>query len=180
DIASVEIPLPPLVEQQRIVARIEELATRVQTALGLRQQAIQEAEKLIHSTVTNIDDNIRTRLPLTKLETFARSEKGTFRSVPFGSALLHQEFVADGVPAIGIQDVQENRFSLSHKWNVTSEKAEELKRFTIKPRDILITVMGTLGRACVVPDDVPWMISTKHIWTITLDQGRAEPRWVSF
>ena len=40
--------------------------------------------------------------------------------------------------------------------------------------------MGTLGRACVVPDEVPWMVSTKHIWTITLDQGKVEPRWVSF
>ena len=40
--------------------------------------------------------------------------------------------------------------------------------------------MGTLGRACVVPDEVPWMVSTKHIWTITLDQGKVEPRWISF
>jgi type I restriction enzyme, S subunit len=63
---------------------------------------------------------------------------------------------------------------------VTSEKADSLKRYTIKPRDLLIAVMGTLGRACVVPDDAPRMVSTKHVWTITLDQAKAEPRWVSF
>jgi type I restriction enzyme, S subunit len=40
--------------------------------------------------------------------------------------------------------------------------------------------MGTLGRACVVPDKVPRMISTKHVWTISLDLAKTEPRWISF
>ena len=42
-----------------------------------------------------------------------------------------EPLLGDGVPAIGIQDVLENRFGLSWKWNVTPEKAEALKRFTI-------------------------------------------------
>jgi len=131
DIANVEIPLPSVEEQRRVVTRIEELAAKIQEARVLRKQATREAEKLIHSTVTKIDGKVRETRALTKLETFARREKGSLRSAPFGSALLHQEFVADGVPAIGIQDVLENRFGLSWKWNVTPEKAEALKRFTI-------------------------------------------------
>ena len=35
DIASVEIPLPPLAEQRRIVARIEELAAKIHESRGL-------------------------------------------------------------------------------------------------------------------------------------------------
>jgi type I restriction enzyme S subunit len=41
------IPLPPLVEQRRIVARIEELTNRIEEALDLRRQAEEEAEALI-------------------------------------------------------------------------------------------------------------------------------------
>jgi type I restriction enzyme S subunit len=41
-----ELPLPPLSEQQRIVARIEELAARIEEARGLRRQAVEEAEAL--------------------------------------------------------------------------------------------------------------------------------------
>jgi type I restriction enzyme, S subunit len=175
-----EIPLPPLAEQRRVVARIEELAARIHEARTLRHQAAEEAEALIASAVSNMDGQMRTNHPVTRLEDLARREKGSLRSGPFGSALLHDEFVPEGVPAIGIQDVKENHFELSRKWNVTPEKADELKRYTIKPRDILITVMGTLGRACVVPDEVPRMISTKHVWTISLDQAKAEPCWVSF
>lgn len=39
-----EIPLPPLEEQQRIVARIDALASRIAEARGLRQGAVEEGE----------------------------------------------------------------------------------------------------------------------------------------
>ncbi len=45
----VEIPLPPLAEQGRVVARIEELAAQVHEARTLRQQAAEEAEALTSS-----------------------------------------------------------------------------------------------------------------------------------
>ena len=43
---SLEIPLPPLTEQRRIVARIEELATKINEARRLRQQTAETAEAL--------------------------------------------------------------------------------------------------------------------------------------
>src|SRR6266480_1742672 len=42
-----EIPLPPLVEQRRVVARIEELAAQTHEARTLRHQAAEEAEALL-------------------------------------------------------------------------------------------------------------------------------------
>ncbi len=38
------IPLPPLVEQRRIAARLEKLSDQIHEACGLRQQAIEESE----------------------------------------------------------------------------------------------------------------------------------------
>ena len=40
------IPLPPLTEQRRIVARIEELASRIEEARGLRREAMEEGDLL--------------------------------------------------------------------------------------------------------------------------------------
>ena len=48
-IPEVSIPLPPLDEQRRIVARIEALARRVEEARGLRREAAGEAEALLKS-----------------------------------------------------------------------------------------------------------------------------------
>ncbi len=45
----IKIPLPPLPEQRRIVARIENLAARIEEARGLRREAVEEAEALVSS-----------------------------------------------------------------------------------------------------------------------------------
>jgi type I restriction enzyme S subunit len=55
---SSEIPLPPLAEQRRIVARIEELAALVEEARGLRVKAREEAEALLASASSQPFDTI--------------------------------------------------------------------------------------------------------------------------
>src|SRR5439155_20318424 len=48
-----EIPLPPLGEQRRVVARIAELAAQIHEARTLRHQAAEEAEALFESALSN-------------------------------------------------------------------------------------------------------------------------------
>lgn len=50
DVLSYEIPLPPLDEQHRIVARIEEFASKISEAKGLRAAGSQQAHAMIVST----------------------------------------------------------------------------------------------------------------------------------
>ena len=49
DVLGYQIPFPPLEEQRRIVARIEELATKIVEARGLRREAVEEAEAITHT-----------------------------------------------------------------------------------------------------------------------------------
>jgi type I restriction enzyme S subunit len=46
------IPLPPLAEQRRIVARIETVAARIAEARGLRREAVEEAAALISARIS--------------------------------------------------------------------------------------------------------------------------------
>jgi type I restriction enzyme S subunit len=65
DVLGYEIPLPPLDEQRRLVARIEALAAKIEEARGLRRLAVEEAEArwaLHYTTYPRSTDN-----------TFARS-----------------------------------------------------------------------------------------------------------
>lgn len=52
---TLEIPLPPIAEQRRIVARIDALAAQINEARTLRQQAIEEAEALLASMAHRAD-----------------------------------------------------------------------------------------------------------------------------
>lgn len=57
------IPLPPLDEQRRIVARIEELMSRVREAKRLRQQAREDAERLWQSVLADTFPRPGSELP---------------------------------------------------------------------------------------------------------------------
>jgi type I restriction enzyme S subunit len=52
-----EIPLPPLAEQQRLVARIEELASQIKEARAVREQVFEDEQKLLLATFNNIVAN---------------------------------------------------------------------------------------------------------------------------
>jgi len=53
-IPEVQVPLPPLAEQRRVVARIEELAGQIHEARILRHQAAEEADALILSALSHL------------------------------------------------------------------------------------------------------------------------------
>jgi type I restriction enzyme S subunit len=57
DVLEYEIPLPPLDEQRRLVARIEALAAKIEEARGLRRSAVEEAEVLVaRASTAALDD----------------------------------------------------------------------------------------------------------------------------
>jgi type I restriction enzyme, S subunit len=52
-----QIPLPPLTEQRRIVARIEALAAQIDEARRLRKEAVAEAEAMCRAIITQDSDS---------------------------------------------------------------------------------------------------------------------------
>ncbi|MEO6112361.1 MAG: restriction endonuclease subunit S [Nitrospiraceae bacterium] len=113
------------------------------------------------------------------VEQLASGCPGAIQSGPFGSQLLHSEFIDDGILAIGIDNVLDGKFSLGRQHRISPEKFKTLGKFTARPRDVVITVMATVGRVCVLPQRLEPAIITKHCYRITPLPGNVDSEFLA-
>ena len=170
-----QIPLPSPAEQKRIVGILD-------AADALRakcREALAQLDTLLKSTFLDMfGDPVKSGWTMVTVEAVASSQNGAIRTGPFGSQLLHSEFVDEGIRVLGIDNAVANEFREGEPRFITAQKYEQLRRYTVRPRDVLITIMGTCGRCAVVPDDICTAINTKHLCCITLDRGRCLPEFM--
>lgn len=79
-------------------------------------------------------------------------EKGYIRG-PFGSTLRRNELLDEGIPVYEQQNaIYNNR---EFRYFINNEKYEEMKRFTVRENDLIISCSGTVGRVSVIRKDDP-------------------------
>jgi type I restriction enzyme S subunit len=167
-VGTTEIPLPPLDEQRRIAEVLRSVDEAIAANAALLDGVKAAKQGAMDAVLSGGFDEVR-------LETLLADTRYPMRSGPFGSALLKSELQPEGIPFLGIDNVHIERFVPVYRRFVSDEKYRELARYTVYPGDVMVTIMGTVGRCCVVPPDVGTAISSKHVWTLTLDQDRYSP-----
>ncbi|RED17717.1 restriction endonuclease subunit S [Parasphingopyxis lamellibrachiae] len=113
-----------------------------------------------------------------EVRTLLASVPTPMRSGPFGSALLKHELVESGIPLLGIDNIHAEHFEARFSRFVTLRKFLELSRYRALPGDVVITIMGTIGRCCLVPEGHGDLLSSKHLWTMTFDPAKVIPELV--
>jgi len=194
DVLEIVIELPSKPEQTKIaeilstvdraIEQTEALIAKQQRLkTGLMQdlltRGIDEHGNLRSEETHEFKDSPMGRIPVEwevrRIDELLAKVDPPMRSGPFGSALLKEELVESGIPLLGIDNVHVERFVSDFTRFVEPKKAKSLKRYLVRPGDIMITIMGTVGRCCVVPDDIGPALSSKHTWTISVDPSRYSP-----
>jgi type I restriction enzyme S subunit len=190
------LPIDSL-EQRRVAGVLLILDTAIQETEASIEKLKQVKQGILHDLLTRgIDANGELRPPqsqapqlyknsplgwipvaweVKRLEELLSSDEPAMRSGPFGSALRKHELVESGVPLLGIDNVHVERFDANFTRFVTEKKFNELKRYAVRAHDLMITIMGTVGRCCIVPEGIGRALSSKHTWTITLDRAKYSP-----
>lgn len=171
------VSLPSIDEQRRIIGILDR-AFRID---HLRIQATDRLREFVPALFIKIFGDQEAgaqRWPVETIERLLARRRGSIRTGPFGSQLKHSEFTDQGVPVLGIDNVVANRFLWARPRHVPPEKYAKFSRYRVFPGDVIITIMGTTGRVCVAPDDLPECMSTKHLCVLTLDRSLVEPFFV--
>ena len=156
---SFQVPLPASLKQKEIV----DILDKTSNIIKYRQQELQMLDNLIKARFIEMFGDPEDDWEEVKIADICTD----MRTGPFGSALHHNEFVDSGIFVLGIDNAVENRFSYNRMRYITEEKYEKLKRYTVHPGDVIITIMGTVGRSAVIPKDMPKAINTKHLACLT-------------
>ncbi len=167
-----EIPLPPLEDQRRIVARIEELAARIEEARGLRRESAEDKKVLLSSAITQVLRSIRNECEEVTVESIAHSvTDGDHQPPPKADS---------GIPFIFINHIVAGDIDFSGcKW-VPPEYFASLPTNRVPKRgDVLYTAVGSYGVPCLVNIDEPFCFQ-RHIAIIKPDQSRIIPAYLTW
>lgn len=200
-LASLELPLPPLPEQRRIVAKLEQLLDRV-NASQKRLERIPIILKRFRQSVLaaacsgKLTEDWRGRNPdvepataiLTKIakdqgeskhrsrrsrpakegietpfdipdtwtfcqfDDIAAAKPNAIKAGPFGSSLTKGCYVSSGFKVYGQEQVI-NGDPYFGSYYITEEKFRELQACEVSAGDVLVSLVGTIGKVLVMPSE---------------------------
>lgn len=147
-VSSLKIPLPPINEQKRIVAKLDALFTRIDTAITHLQQTLELSKALFASAQQSIFDGLEHTHQVVSLDDVCTitSSKRIFKS----------DYIANGVSFFRTKEIVElsKNKSISTELFISNEKFEQIKvKFGVpKKGDLLFSAVGTIGVTWIVDD----------------------------
>lgn len=150
-----KLPVPPL-EVQREIVRILDNFTFLTTELAAELAARQKQYEYYR-------DKLLT--PKAEIKTVELGEVCTFVRGPFGGALKKEIFKPHGYAVYEQQHAIYR--TLDFRYFIDKKKFDELKRFSIKPGDMIVSCSGTIGKTFIIPEDAPEGVINQALLKLT-------------
>ena len=165
-----QLVVPSLPEQERIVAKIEELFSQLDAAVA-ELKSVKEKLAIYRQAVLKeaFDIALKFTEKTMAIEDFLTTERKGMATGPFGTMLKKHEHKLSGVPMLGIENIGKGKFVDGNKIFVTPEKAKELKSFALETDDIIISRSGTVGEICAVPARMRGALLSTNLMRVSLN-----------
>ena len=171
------LPLPTLAEQAAIATFLDHETAKIDALIAEQQRLIellQEKRQAVisHAVTKGLNPDapmkdsgvewlgeVPEHWSLVKLKHVAKDKVAG----PYGASLTKSMYTHVGYRVYGQQQVIPDNFE-EGDYYIDDNKYEEMKRYSVSPGDVLISVMGTVGKVAVVPDCVePGIINPRLV-----------------
>jgi type I restriction enzyme S subunit len=186
----IQIPLLDSDTQHAIVSKIEELLSELdkgkqqletaQQQLKIYRQAV--LKWAFEGRLTN--ENVKEgELPegweMTSIINLVEKNKHSLKAGPFGSSLKKEFYVSKGYKIYGQEQVIGDDPFIGDYF-IGEKKYEELKSCQVKPFDILISLVGTVGKVLILPENSMAGVINPRLIKITLDRNIYIPKFFKY
>lgn len=151
-ISKQRISIPPMAEQEAIVAELDE----INEAIAALQQQVADLDTLAQSTFYDMFGDPVTNPKAWPVKKLDESVQEMFLG-PFGSALKVSSYVSESESFAMVYEQKhaiQGTINLDNHY-INKEKFDSLARFEVKPKDFIMSCRGTIGRIFQLPDNAP-------------------------
>jgi type I restriction enzyme, S subunit len=168
-------PLPPLPEQQRIVAILDEAFAGIDAAVANAEKNLANARELFESYLNNVFTQ--------KGEGWGEKKLGELGKITSSKRIFKNEYVEAGIPFYRTKEIKEraNGRNVTTELFISHEKFHEIRERFGAPvaGEVLMTAIGTIGEIYVVePGDEFYFKDGNVLWLKDFDG--VEPHFLKF
>ena len=107
-------------------------------------------------------------------------DRGGVQTGPFGSQLHQRDYVDTGTPIITVEHLGDNRILHNNPPCVTDFDRERLKKYSLKPGDIVFSRVGSVDRRAIVKvSENGWLFSGRCL-RVRCQPEKIDPRYLSY
>jgi len=193
---------PSIKEQQKIASFLDQKTAEIDEIITKKEKLIDHLEKYKKSVITeavtkgklgdkyiNEDGELVDEIEMkdsgvewigeipeywevSKIKYLLLDGNDGIRIGPFGSSLKLEEMNPNfPYKVYGQKHVINNNFRIGTRY-INETKFKEMKRYEIFPEDILVTMMGTIGKCKVIPKEIKRGIIDSHLIRIRVNESK--------
>lgn len=171
DLSEFEIKIPSLNEQQKIADCLSSLDDLI-TAHSDKLDALKEHKKGLMQNLFPQEGETEPKLRFREFEKDGEWEVKELDEVcklvrgPFGGALKKEIFVKEGYAVYEQSHAIYSDFN-AFRYYINEEKYNELKRFSVKSGDLIMSCSGTMGKFALIPNDFKFGVINQALLKLT-------------
>lgn len=163
DILSIEIPLPPLSTQKKIVAKLDSVFAEIDKAKTASEANAKNAEVLFQSYLTSVFERQNENNVLSTLGEYYDVRDGTHES---------PKFYESGYPLVTSKNLKNGSISFEKIQYISKEDYLSIsQRSGVKKGDVLMAMIGTIGNPVVVDTDDEFAIKNVALFKTNSNQS---------